>query len=446
MKRRFSNEGTLITTTGVMVVDHGFFANKQKATITQPSADLEQSDIAIWGTNNTLPQEMWKDIENTGVLGSAIETKVRIAMGSGPLPAKVVGIDANGQEILEFVRDRKILDFLEMSNFALDCYALCKDLLAVGNAFDQLILSEDRKEILGFKRVDASDCRFTKHDTKSKRSEHVIMSSDWAQYSFTTKQAAEESERAAILPLLDKQFPYYDLVQRKSGNAFMLSYQYPLFGRKYYALPLWYAARLWVKMAQGIPELKKAMVNNQMTLNYLVEIHPDFWQTYNPQYSSGKPEDKKKIMDDFYDKVEQYLVGGENAYKSLFTTSIVTAEGKVEPGVKITQVDGKGLPEGKMLVDSAAANSEILFAMMINPALIGADTPGGPYSGGAGSGSNIREAYLTQVMLMEVERKIVARRFDLVKRFNNWDAALVLRFPNKVLTTLNTGANTAPTV
>jgi hypothetical protein len=187
------------------------------------------------------------------------------------------------------------------------------------------------------------------------------------------------------------------------------------------------------------------MINNQITLNYLVEIHPKFWETYSPAYSTANPEEKKKTQEEFYDKVEKYLVGGENSYKSLFTTSIIDVEGKIEPGIKITQVDGKGIPEGKMLVDSAAANSEILFAMMINPALIGADTPGGPYSGGAGSGSNIREEYLKQVMLMEVERIIIARRFDLVKRYNKWDPDLVLRFPNKVMTTLNTGANTAAT-
>jgi hypothetical protein len=428
-----------------MVVDHGFFANKQKETITQPASDLEQSDIAIWGSNNLLPQEMWKDIENTGVLGAGIETKVRIAIGSGPLPAKIVDIDSNGQEILEFVNDQRIKDFMEMSNFKTDSYALCKDLLALGNAFDQVMLSADRKEILGFKRADASDCRFSKQSPKTKRSEQVIMSSDWSQYNTTTLDAAKDNEHSAVLPLLDKQFPYYDLIQRKSGENFMLSYQYPLFGRKYYALPLWYAARVWVKMAQGIPDLKKAMINNQITLNYLVEIHPKFWETYSPAYSTANPEEKKKTQEEFYDKVEKYLVGGENSYKSLFTTSIIDVEGKIEPGIKITQVDGKGIPEGKMLVDSAAANSEILFAMMINPALIGADTPGGPYSGGAGSGSNIREEYLKQVMLMEVERIIIARRFDLVKRYNKWDPDLVLRFPNKVMTTLNTGANTAAT-
>ena len=123
------------------------------------------------------------------------------------------------------------------------------------------------------------------------------------------------------------------------------------------------------------------------------------------------------------------------------------------PGT-LDKVSGKGLQyieikpiddttkQGELLPDSAAANSEILFALMMNPALMGADTPGGPYSGGAGSGSNIREAALVQVMIQEFERQQISRILNIVKKVNGWPADIVWRFPGLVLTTLDTGKST----
>jgi hypothetical protein len=75
---------------------------------------------------------------------------------------------------------------------------------------------------------------------------------------------------------------------------------------------------------------------------------------------------------------------------------------------------------------------------------MGADSPGGPYSGGAGSGSNIREAILVQVMLGEAERRMNSQLYQIIKHYNGWDKRIVFRYPNSLLTTLNTGANTQP--
>jgi hypothetical protein len=438
--------GVIYGSTGkVLILDpsaeRSLFDNK--TTITLPSDQTAEGDIALWGTNNLQPQEMIKDIENTGVLSAAVEIKARIALGKGPMLAKIVNIDSSGQEELEFVNDPMIRDWMDASNFFVDSFALAKDLLGTGNPFDQLVLSKDRKSIAGFRRMDPTECRFSKMSKTTRRSDYVYLSSDWEEFSNAEKAITDE--HMAKIPLLDKSMPLMDLQQRNDGSfLYMLSAQYPLFGRKYYALPLWSPAREWVKMTQGIPALKKAMVKNQMNINYLVKIHPQFWVNYDPRYKAASPQDKLKIQEEFYSKIEESLVGGENAYKSLFATMIPAQDGKpAEPAIEITTIDDK-LKEGKLLVDSMAGNSEILFACLVNPALIGADMPGGPYSGGAGSGSNIRETYLVQVLTGEIERQLISRRFNLAKQYNGWNPEYVLRFPNQLLTTLNTGGKTSP--
>ena len=306
----------------------------------------------------------------------------------------------------------------------------------------QFLLSRDRKKIVGYKRIDASMCRFSKQNPKTGKSDWVFVSSEWDNW---YGQAAEADKDEVIkVPLLDKDYPLLDLQNRTSGYTFMMAIQYPLTGKHYYPPSPWYAARRWVKIAQGIPQMKAAMFQNQITLKYIVEVHPEFWKMYDPTYASADAARKKSIQDNFYDGVDQYLSGGDNAYKSIFST-MIQEQGQngvtSVPGIKITAMDDK-VKDGKLIPDSAAANSEILFALMINPALMGADSPGGPYSGGAGSGSNIREAMLVQVAISELERKLITQPFIVLKGYNGWNPNTVIRYPNMILTTLNTGANT----
>jgi hypothetical protein len=102
--------------------------------------------------------------------------------------------------------------------------------------------------------------------------------------------------------------------------------------------------------------------------------------------------------------------------------------------------------QGELLPDSAAANFEILFSIGMSPALIGMNVlGGGSYGGGAGSGSDIREAAMVQIMIQSFERQSLVRKLSLASRINGWSArhaGLVWRFPGQVLTTLDKGKST----
>lgn len=433
-----------ITAGGALVTSKGGMLNPAAYANPQPS-DLEtMGDIAMWGTDNLLPQKMVKDIEATGILSAGIDAKTRIALGKGPMPAKVTGTTQDGYEILEFITNNtEINDFLEDNNVFLYSYATGKDLFGMGNPFTQLLLNNDRSKVLGFKRDDPSLCRFEKINESSGRIENVHLSGDWSMYTHT---ADKSSRHVDIVPLLDRDFPLLDLQSRRKSSRFMISLQYPLTGRTYYAYAPWYTASRWVKIAQGVPAMKEAMFNNQMTIKYLVEIHPEYWELMTPGFKGYDEKKQQEIVDAFYANVDQYLAGSENQYKSIFSTTVTDrVSGKQEPAIKITAIDDK-IKDGKLLPDSAAANIEILAALTINAALMGVDMPGGgAYSGGAGSGSNIREAYLVQVMMGEVERRIISRVLRLVQKMNGWPSDIVWRFPNQILTTLNTGKNTQAT-
>jgi len=402
-------------------------------------------NIAMWGSNNDLPDQMRREIEATGVLSAAMEQKARIAVGKGPIPAIITGYNKDGYPEYEFVSDSEIHDWLELNNSFETSYASVLDMFRCGNSFKQILLSSDRR-IIGYQRRDPSQCRFSVIDETSLRSEYVFLSGDWTKYT-------DEKDKVhnAQIPLLDRNYPLLDLQQRQSGYTFMLSSSYPLFGRQYYAPAPWYVALKWVKIAQAIPEMKTRMFDNQMTIKYVVEIHPDYWKTSNPAYVKLDPKEQLAYQNEWFDELDEYLTGNDNAYKSFISTQVYdyTVQKFVE-GVKIIALDDK-IKDGKLIPDAGAANSEMLFAMAMNPALIGVDIPGAGSVTSAGSGSNIREAFLVQVMMLELERRQDSTVFNLAKHMNGWqkrigkDKPLVLTYPNQILTTLNTGKNTQST-
>lgn len=421
---------------------------------------------ADWGSNNDLPVKMAKDIEECGVLSAALDAKARIAVGKGPLPFLLVNVDKEGKEDLEFVDDPEIHDWLELNDSFGYSINSMYDRCAYGWSPLQLLLSRNRKKINRIKRTDVVTARLEKKDKVTGLINNLYLSADWE------CNPPVDSDQVKKIPILEEGGEFFDLQERTGGYEFAIINRQLRNGRGYYPPPLWYSAKRWVDIAKGVPAMKTAMFNNQMTIKYLVTISARYWTRIHTQWDTYTPEKKKEIMDAKLDEIDKYLAGSENQYKSIFSQSYIDPVTKTEiPDIKIEVLDDK-VKDGKLLPDSAAANSEILFAIMINPALMGAGQPGGPYSQNAG-GSNIRESYLTQVMLLEWERRDNARIFNIIKQFNGWSERLeverpsvsmavtpdapptgapgtekkmkprlVFRYPSGVLTTLDTGKST----
>jgi len=114
--------------------------------------------------------------------------------------------------------------------------------------------------------------------------------------------------------------------------------------------------------------------------------------------------------------------------------------GRAEEKVDIDKIDSK-MQFDEKLSTSAAANGEILFSLLVNPSVIGAGMPGGAYSGNAGSGSDIREAFLVNVVLSYVEKNQVLDPLELMLEING-HKDIDLKYRNIILTTLDKGKST----
>lgn len=117
--------------------------------------------------------------------------------------------------------------------------------------------------------------------------------------------------------------------------------------------------------------------------------------------------------------------------------------GKIEEEWKIKPLENKYQGSDNLPV-SAAANSEILFALMVNPNVLGAGMPGGTYAGNQG-GSNIREAFLVNIANAWIDRQNILDPLELYIRMNGLPDC-ELRFRNTILVTLDTGSGTKKTL
>jgi hypothetical protein len=448
-------------TKAAYILPAGNQADGKKFTTPVEKDQVIATPYADWGSSNDLPIKMAKDIEECGVLSAALDAKARIAVGKGPMPFLLMNVDKEGKEDLEFVDDSEIHDWLELNDsFAYSINSMF-DRCAYGWSPLQLLLSRNRKKINRIRRTDVVTARLEKRNKATGLIDNIYLSADWS------CQPLVNSEYVKKIPILEEGGEYFDLQERASGYEFAIINRQLRNGRGYYPPPLWYSAKRWVDIAKGVPAMKTAMFNNQMTIKYLVTISAQYWKRVHSQWDTYTPQKRQEVMDAKLDEIDKYLAGSENQYKSIFANSYIDPVTKTAtPDIAIEVLDDK-VKDGKLLPDSAAANSEILFAIMINPALMGAGQPGGPYSSNAG-GSNIRESYLTQIMLLEWERRDNARIFNIIKQFNGWSQRLeverttvsvaatpetpatekkikprlVFRYPSGVLTTLDTGKST----
>jgi len=419
----------------------GLSGNPNQKDATQPIyEDLTSTNLwANWGADNQLPITMTKTIEGCGVLMSAIDGKARFGLGRGVKPFRIVETKPDGSEVLEPVYNTEVEDWLEESNMFFQSFALFKDMIGFGNYHGRFRFNNAGDKIGLFVRDDVSEFRYEKE--KDGKITKTFLCADWSKTPSTSDKSLIETP---LLPWIGpSQYLTSIKPEQRKAAQFAITGRLPGWNRHYYSMPTWYAAKKWVDIAMGVPDMKAAMFENNIRLKYVVIVYDEYWDlVYGSQWAAFTPEEKQQKQEELFQSIDDWLVGSQNAYKSVYIPGTLDkVSGKGLQYIEIKPIDDT-TKQGELLPDSAAANSEILFALMMNPALMGADTPGGPYSGGAGSGSNIREAALVQVMIQEFERQQISRILNIVKKVNGWPADIVWRFPGLVLTTLDTGKST----
>lgn len=424
--------------------------SKKKQTPVIPVRTTEKNENKVtvgdysiwpWGDNNDYPTIADALIEKTGVLRSALKYRMNLTLGSGIYPVTVQSYTENGAEQLK-VSDNVDIKKLVKSRMARRyMQGAMRDKLRLGTAFPELILNEAGDKIAAIHCINAKYVRLCeKEDGIIKK---AIVSGNWPD--------KPTEGNLDVVDVLDPFDPLADLMTRKLANQTAgKKFIYPLFdpisNNEYYTTPDWDTARQagWIEIANQVPKFLTSMYSNQMTIKYHVRIPYAYWDKKFPlsKYKGGTDE-REKAIQAFLDKVEARLCDTKNARKAIFTMFEVNNQGKAEEKWDIEVLDDKFTNE-QQLVTSASANTEILFSVLVNPAVVGSmPSGGGPYQTQSG-GSNIREAFLVNLALAWLDRQDILDPLELMISFNFGEQEdIELRFKNVFLTTLDTGGGTS---
>ena len=395
--------------------------------------------VALWGgTNNKFPDDAIDTIRKIAVLNTGLRFVRNFTLGQGIFPAKVTGYDKYGNEEISIINQADVISACVNRNTRRHMEKLGRDYLKFGISFVQLIMNEDGSKIAGIETINARYCRLSKAENGVIKS--CIVSGQWPD------NPTEGNYK--VYDVLDEYDPLADLENRRiaektKGRSFIFVVRDSWGNNDYYSEPIWYSAYLagWTEVAEKVPAFLKKAYENQITWKWHVQIPYSFFDKKFPEGEYENTAARKVDIEAFMDEIETNLCGNDNADKPIFTFfSLNEVTGKAEEQWVITPLDNK-YKEGDKLITSAAANSEIMFALMINPNVMGAGMPGGAYAGNQG-GSNIREAYLVNIANAWVDRQNLLDPLECMLEYNGLGKDIQIRYRNTLLVTLDSGKGT----
>jgi len=412
-------------------------STSKDATVTKLIIDTvdKVGEVASWGQNNDYPQKLLANLRLNGAGLSGLKVLAKTHYGSGFVLAKETF--ENNKRIISQQSIKQYPDINEfwvrnqMKRFWLETI---KDLEYWSLAFPEYILSNDYKTVNRIKRQQTANCRFSVMNEVTGGIENVYLSQKWAQ------GIDVASKYVSTIPLVDSYWSADEVREYCKANKihnFVRPMFYPLVDESYYPRAEWHAVNDngWFNIANSIPKFKEAIFNNQINIKYTIEVNEDYFsRKYKEDWETFDAEKRDAIRKAFVDEVDTALRDPAKAGGSIMSIAYKDDAGTPQPGLKITSVDDK-YKEGSYLPEASAANSEILFALGVDPSLIGAGIPGGKL--GAGSGSDKRESFLILSALCKTNRETTLEPFEFIQQYNGWDATLIGGFEDTILTTLD---------
>lgn len=394
--------------------------------------------VLAWGKDNLFPIKATETVRTTTVLNTGLRFLRNLTMGQGIFACRVKGYNDKGDELLEPVADPAMQRFIGSRLVRRYMEKTLRDFLKVGCSAVQFVPNAAGNNIIGLNTINSQYFRFTE-PSDALGSQNCVVSGSWDL----------SPSSYATLPLLSDYSPecHAELLRFKGalGPGFVYPVRDSWSNDDIYGEPIWWPAYVagWVDIAHMVPQYLKKAYKNQTTWKWHVQIPYSYWDKKFPLAEFKEPKLREQAINKYMDSIERNLLGPQNAEKPIFTNYAVNEmNGRIEEEWKIIPLSNKYSAGQENLVTSAAANSEILFALMVNPNVLGAGMPGGSYAGNQG-GSNIREAFLVNIANSWIDRQNLLDPLQLYLQLNGAPDDVQLRFRNTILTTLDTGAGTS---
>lgn len=393
--------------------------------------------IAPWGENNDLPQIVKNNVEKSEVLSSGMLFNTSVCYGQGVIPKRKIVKDGKIVELHECDYD-EVNQFWEDNDILGYWLEQCTDMSWFYNVDPEVILSNDWKKIVSLRSKEALFSRWGVIPKGENKIAKHYYSAKWAD--------SPKVEDLVESDVLDPYNPYLDLTERLAGKKikeprFILPITFPTPGKVYYQRAHWWSVfgSGWFDYSTMIPEFKKALLKNGLSVRYIIYISPEYWNALFKEEGidfNDKEKVKARKLEE-YDKFKKFISGEKQAGKGLVATKkmVASGSGAIEEKYITIEVITPEIKGGEFIEDSEEVSNIMSYAMGVHPSLIGS-TPG--KNKGSFSGTDKRELFLIKSAMMKPYRDRMLRVFNFIKRFNKWPADVVFVVPEMEFTTLDT--------
>lgn len=406
---------------------------KYKASSPIPKSPLiaqPDADVAYWGSSNTFPQEIIEEIEKNTVIGPTLNFKVRALYGGGLIYGHEVIDETTGQERFVRKKDPKVEAFFRRSNINRYLIESTTDFYYFYNAFPELLLTADRKEIAAICAQEAAFCRWSTQNKTTGLTDWCLISGNW--------KTDPKGKDAKYVKAINPYWNAVEEVRADSRYKYIYPISYPTPGKVQYQLAHWNAVRAsgWLDVANYVPEFKKHLFENQASIKYHIRINVDYWKwKYDGEWENFSSEQKIAKRKEELALIEGVLKGASNAGKTISSPYWCDTDGKEHYYWDIITIDDK-IQTGTYIEDSHEATSHLMYALEVDPVLPG-HSPGSKMNNGGGSEKMI--AFNIYLSLCEAHRDCILEPLYFVKDYNGWDPELVFKFKNNIVNTVDSG-------
>lgn len=440
-------EGIVVSENMTLLPEHqvGVFMQVEPPVVAprspKPESDkTDTADVASWGAMNDFPQQIITLSEKSTELPALLDWKARALQGREVKAFQPVYDQEEKKWKDEEINDISIKEFLNHRTFKRYMREAANDFFWFWNVFPELIKNVAGDKIAYLGTQDASWCRWSKMNDKG-IIEKCHITSNWP--------IAKATDASTLT--IDVIDPYsFDAVEKiklSKKNKFIYPISYPSPGKAYYQLSAWDGFRTsgWADIAAEIPKFKKAIMQFQVTIKYMICIPLNYWPARYPDWLKLSEDAKNVLRKAKLDEINSTLAGSVNAGKSIMVDVGFDREGRELPGWKIIPIEDK-LKEGAYLEDSQEASQHLMRALAVDPSLVG----NGPGRGkDAGSGSDKRIAFNIYVALQQPYRDVILEPLLFIAEYNGWDKqypGINFKFEELQLETLDKSHTTAKPV
>lgn len=397
-----------------------------------------------WGESNNMPNDLTKKVYASPILSEGMRFNIMLLYGDGIMPVKRTISEKGKVELVPVYDNKEINEFFENNDIQGYLLEQCTDLNFFYNIFPEIILNQETsRKIVELNHLEAMFSRWAEMDEKTNRIE-------WHLYS--AKFGIEEPKKEEIVATkaLDAKCPLLDLKRRMGlepmadgkTKADLKTFRYvipvsmPTPGRFYYQKPYWISIieSGWYEFAKQIPEFKKALLKNQMTIKYHIQLSENYWKIlFAAEGITDKNKQKIRRAKE-YENIQEFLTDTNNTGKSVISYVQYSPDGKEMSTMKISAVENtfKG---GEYIADLEEVSNIQSYAMGVHPSLIGS----APGKNKSINGTEARELFIIKQALLKPLRERLLLPLYIIKAINKWPEDIFFTIPNIELTTLDKG-------